>query len=106
MLCFSYTLFLGLILFPPLSQAAATEWKINPEGQVRLIAAQNVVSKTGTLLLGLHFKTTPGWYVYWKVAGDAGYPPKVQWQGSEGFHSPEFLWPAPTKFILPGNIIE
>jgi len=95
-----------LLALPCLSHAAATEWKVNPEGQVRLIASDSVVSKTGSLLLGLHFKTAPGWYVYWKMAGDAGYPPSFKWEGSEGIKKPQLLWPAPTKFILPGNIIE
>ena len=88
------------------AQAVATEWKANPNGQVRLISADDRVPAQGTLLLGFHFKTAPGWYVYWKVPGDTGYPPSVNWSGSEGLKSPEILWPAPTKFVLPGNIVE
>jgi suppressor for copper-sensitivity B len=87
-------------------EAATTAWQTNPNGQVRLIAAVESVSPQGSLLLGFQFKTTPGWYVYWKVAGDAGYPPKVNWQASEGITKPEWLWPAPTKFVLPGDINE
>ncbi len=87
-------------------EAAATPWQANPHGQVRLICADDEVPKTGSLFLGFHFKTAPGWYVYWKVAGDAGYPPKVAWKGSKGFKNPQFLWPQPKRFILPGNIVE
>jgi len=43
------------------------------ERQVRLISAMDRVPENGTLLLGFHFKTTPGWYVYWKFAGETGY---------------------------------
>jgi thiol:disulfide interchange protein len=86
--------------------AAATEWRVNPNGQVRLIAEADGVPRQGTLLLGFQFKTAPGWYVYWKVAGDAGFAPNVKWGGSAGLKNPQFLWPAPTKFVLPGNIIE
>jgi len=104
-------IFLGLagILFltgPVMVFAAGTEWKVNPNGQVRLIAAADSVPRQGIILLGFHFKTTPGWYVYWKIAGDAGYPPSVKWQGSEGLMDPVLVWPAPTRFVLPGNITE
>jgi len=86
--------------------AASSEWKVNPNGQVRLIAAYDRLQSHGKLMMGLQFKTAPGWYVYWKVPGDSGYPPSVQWKGSEGFKNPRILWPAPTKFILPGHITE
>jgi suppressor for copper-sensitivity B len=91
---------------PPALRAAVTDWKINPNGQVRLIAADNRVPRQGKLTLGFHFKTAPGWYVYWKVPGDSGYPPSVKWDGSEGLRRPQLFWPAPTRFILPGNITE
>ena len=88
------------------SWAASSEWKVNPNGQVRLIASADRVPAHGKLTFGFQFKTTPGWYVYWKVPGDSGYPPSVQWKGSEGFKNPTIFWPAPTRFILPGNITE
>src|SRR5262245_13613392 len=93
-----FYLLVAILMSPKYSLAAATDWKVNPEGQVRLIAAENGVPKSGPIFLGFHFKTAPGWYVYWKQAGDAGYPPKVDWHGSQGLQDPEFLWPAPTKF--------
>jgi len=100
-------LFLASLMFVPGSlSAAATEWKVNPNGQVRLIAADDRVPRQGKTLLGFHFKTAPGWYVYWKIPGDTGYPPNVKWQGSEGIKDPALLWPAPTRFMLPGNITE
>ena len=79
---------------------------VNPNGQVRLIAAAESVPPQGKILLGFHFKTAPGWYVYWKIPGDAGYPPSVKWEGSEGLKGPTLMWPAPTRFVFPGNISE
>src|SRR5207302_9342114 len=46
------------------------------------------------------------WYVYWKFAGDSGYPPKISWKGSTGTQTPEILWPQPTCMIMPGEIVE
>jgi len=97
-------LLLGFVAAPV--RGAATEWKINPNGQVRLITAEDQVPAHGTLMMGVHFKTAPGWYVYWKVPGDAGYPPALKWEGSQGIKSPHLFWPAPTKFVMPGNITE
>jgi len=97
---------ISLLCAPGLLRAASTEWKTNPNGQVRLIAAADRVPRQGKVLLGFHFKTVPGWYVYWKIPGDTGYPPSITWQGSEGLENPRLLFPAPSKFILPGNIIE
>ena len=96
----------GLLCIPPALRAAVTDWKINPNGQVRLMAAEDSVPRTGKVLLGFHFKTVPGWYVYWKIPGDAGYPPGTQWEGSEGLKDFALMWPAPTRFVLPGNIAE
>ena len=97
---------LACTFLPCITRAAETPWQGNPQGQVQLISADNVVSSSGTLWLGLHFKPTTGWYLYWKDAGEAGIPPKVGWEGSTGFKNPELLWPRPTHIILPGDITE
>ncbi len=35
-----------------------------------------------TIPLGLEFRLSEGWKVYWRSAGDVGYPPEVDWSGS------------------------
>lgn len=96
----------GLTALFTSSHAASSPWTKNAHGQVRLLSAYDQAPEQGTLWLGLEFQTAPGWYVYWKMAGDAGYPPKATWEGSKGFKNPVWLWPQPTEFTLPGNIIE
>lgn len=103
---FPLLLLLSTLYAPRHAEAVATPWQSNPQGQVRLLSSYDVAPKKGALLLGLHFKTAPGWYVYWKEAGDAGYPPSVRWDGSRGFRNPELLWPQPARFVLPGDIVE
>jgi suppressor for copper-sensitivity B len=95
-----------LLSLPLFSKAAATPWKVNPHGQVRLIAANDSLSGAGPIWLGFQFKPATGWYLYWKDPGEAGMPPHVDWKGSEGLAHPEMLWPMPEKLILPGNILE
>jgi thiol:disulfide interchange protein len=103
-----HRLILLILLFslPAAAFSAATPWKTNPHGQLRLISNDDVAPAKGELWLGLHFQPAPEWYVYWKFAGDSGYPPKFTWTGSSGFKNPQLLWPAPTKFALPGDITE
>jgi suppressor for copper-sensitivity B len=84
--------------------AAETPWQSNKHGQVRLIADLERAPAHGPILLGVEFKTIPGWHVYWKNAGDAGYPPSVHWEGSRGVENFVLRWPAPTRYALPGDI--
>src|SRR5581483_492580 len=96
----------AFLVFAPLSaaQCAATAWQSNEHGKVRLIADVQTAAAGGPLLLGLQFKTIPGWHVYWKNAGDAGYPPKADWAGSQGATAFEWLWPMPHRYELAGNV--
>ncbi len=84
--------------------AASTEWKTNPYGQVRLVASHERAPKQGEIFLGMHFKTIPGWHVYWKNSGDAGFAPQFAWNGSRGLAGTETLWPMPMVYALPGGL--
>ncbi len=58
--------------------------------------------------LGVEFRTAPGWHVYWKNPGDAGFPPRVdllappELVGQEPTVEIEF--PAPRRFALSGGL--
>jgi|SRR6185369_3375464 len=107
----SKTLLLPLLLTalaPRGAAAAAGPWASNPESRVRLITPWQVApraSGTGELRLGLHFKLAPGWHVYWKNSGDAGFPPVVVFGKTAGLQSTELLWPAPQRFELRGGLV-
>jgi len=90
---------------PEPARGAASEWSVNPQSQVRLITATKVAPRTGELWLGLQFRLKPGWHVYWKNSGDAGYPPAVTFQPADVLGKPEILWPAPLRFNLPGSLV-
>lgn len=72
------------------------------QSTVALIAASNAVGDTGTVSLGLHFKLEKGWKVYWRSPGDAGYPPSLDWEGSENLTATEVRWPLPERFSVVG----
>ncbi|MDH3597619.1 MAG: protein-disulfide reductase DsbD family protein, partial [Rhodospirillales bacterium] len=84
------------------AQAAASDWLDHDHAQLRLIAASDSVGETEELRLGLHFKLQPGWKIYWRSPGDAGYPPAIDWRSSGNLAGAEFQWPVPHRFSLFG----
>ncbi len=84
--------------------AAASDWAVNPQSQVRLITAYRVAPRQGELRLGIQFRLPPSWHVYWKNSGDAGFAPVVAFGRVPGLSYPEMLWPAPHRFELAGGL--
>ena len=74
----------------------------NDHTQLRLLSSSVGVGETEILTLGLHFTMRPGWKVYWRSPGDAGYPPSIEWEGSENLDHAEMLWPVPLRFSILG----
>lgn len=94
-----------LLLVPLRVWGVASEWAENEQSRVRLITPYQVAPQSGELRLGLHFTLSPGWHVYWKNSGDAGFPPVVVLTPVPGLGEPELLWPVPTRFELPGDLV-
>jgi len=84
------------------AESGASPWAENEAGKVRLVTATTATGKAASIRLGLHFQLLPGWKIYWRTPGDAGYPPKVDWTGSQNFGQASILWPAPKRFVLAG----
>ncbi len=82
--------------------AAAGDWAETEQGRVRLISAVAGVGSEGRLDLGLQFQLEPGWKIYWRSPGDAGYPPRLDWSASRNLADPTLSWPVPERFSLFG----
>jgi DsbC/DsbD-like thiol-disulfide interchange protein len=95
----------SLLLAPGHAWGAAGAPATNPQSSVRLITPWQVAPKSGELILGLHFILAPGWHVYWKNSGDAGFPPALTLQPANRLTTPEILWPTPQRFNLPGDLV-
>lgn len=85
--------------------AASSPWtsQLSSEeapARLRLLAAP--AGDRDELLLGLEFELLPGWKIYWRTPGDAGFPPEIDWAGSENLDRPSILWPAPERFRVLG----
>jgi suppressor for copper-sensitivity B len=78
-------------------RAAASEWAREQHGAARLISAVEATGSSAVLDVGLQLRLTPGWHTYWRTPGDAGFPPSIDWKGSENVAGAEIAWPAPQR---------
>ena len=74
----------------------------NQAGRVGLIAAVDAVGHAATIQAGLAFDLKPGWKIYWRLPGDAGYAPKITWDQSTNLDQPVLSWPAPHRMVDAG----
>lgn len=81
---------------------AASEWAVTDHGAVRLVAGVEGVGELAEIPLGLQFRMAEGWKIYWRSPGDAGYPPAIDWSGSENLAQADIAWPAPMRFSILG----
>ncbi len=82
--------------------AAESEWASNAESRARLISATTAVGDQTKVRLGLEIELQPGWKTYWRSPGEGGFPPRLEWQGSDNLASVEIAWPAPKRFQILG----
>lgn len=64
---------------------------------VRLVAEDGTFKTGDRTWVGVLFDLEPGWHIYWLNPGDAGDPPRIQWDVPAGFRVGEVRWPVPTR---------
>jgi suppressor for copper-sensitivity B len=84
------------------ASALESAWARTEQAQVRLVSAVEGTGTAESFRVGLQFVLQPGWKTYWRSPGDAGFPVKVDWKGSENVASATMAWPAPHRFSLFG----
>ncbi|HUV95911.1 MAG TPA: thioredoxin family protein [Acidobacteriaceae bacterium] len=67
---------------------------------VELVTETTSIAPNHDFLAGLHFVLDPGWHIYWINAGDAGEPPRVDWQLPAGITAGDLQFPAPARLPL------
>jgi thiol:disulfide interchange protein DsbD len=67
---------------------------------VELVTETTSIAPNHDFLAGLHFVLDPGWHIYWINAGDAGEPPRVDWQLPPGIIAGDLQFPAPERLPL------
>ncbi|SOD96019.1 protein-disulfide reductase DsbD family protein [Caenispirillum bisanense] len=84
------------------AEPGSSGWAETAEADVRLVAAEGATAGHETVTLGLQFRLKDDWKVYWRDAGDAGYPPEIDWTGSENVAETAIQFPAPHRFSVLG----
>lgn len=106
--CMAVVLCAGLALAALPGHGANAPWSsesLDPNSnpaRVRLLVGGVASDDPAALLLGLEFEMLPGWKVYWRTPGDAGYPPRIDWAGSKNLQNPSLRWPVPGRFHVLG----
>lgn len=90
------TLFAVLSGISPAS-ALVSAWSDGHGASVRLVSSGQR-SDDGAMLAGIEFDLAPGWKTYWRHPGEAGIPPKFDFERSEGVGHVEVLYPAPSRY--------
>ncbi len=84
------------------ADSSASPWVRSPQGAVRLVSTVTGVGTGQSIRLGLQFHLQPHWKIYWRTPGDAGYPPTIDWSGSQNLSGISIAWPAPRRFSFRG----
>lgn len=80
----------------------SSAWAEEEQSAVRLIAGRDGLGKDGIVRAGLQFRLKPGWKVYWRSPGDAGFPPQPDFKASTNAAISPLSWPVPERFSVLG----
>src|SRR5208282_5554319 len=87
---------------PAAAPALASAWAVTEQSRLRLLSAAAGTGEATELRLGLEFELEPGWKIYWRSPGAAGFPPRLDWAGSQNLAGVAMAWPRPTRFSVLG----
>ncbi len=85
------------LLFPFHSHAAQVNNLTTPEVSAKLISDSAAIGAKKTIWLGLDLDLADGWHTYWKLPGETGEPPAIDWNQSTNIESAKLLFPAPKR---------
>jgi len=82
------------------SRVVATE-----KMEMELVAERPGIRPGEEFWLALRMRMPPGWYTYWRFAGDAGDGAVIDWRLPEGFSADGITWPYPQlKLMSPAAV--
>ncbi len=74
--------------------------------RARLISERTRLVPGREAWLGVSFEIRPRWHLYWNGLNETGGPPEVKLTLPEGYTAGEIVWPAPTRHVLGGDILD
>jgi DsbC/DsbD-like thiol-disulfide interchange protein len=97
---------LTAVLLLPLASAHAgeTAWQeVVPGVKLRLVSTGEI-KPDGTTLLGLEIDMPEDTKTYWRVPGETGIAPDLDFAGSKGIEGHEIIWPMPSRDTSTGYL--
>lgn len=86
----------------PPARAAESGWRSADYLQVRLSSPQDAAGTAGTVPFILDVRLDEGWHAYWRMPGDGGLAPRLDWGGSQNVEAVHMDWPVPSRFDTAG----
>lgn len=87
---------------PAAAKAQQSDWATADHIQARLISAVEHVENTEDFHAALEIRIANGWHIYWRMPGEGGLPPVLEWGEANNLASADIHWPAPTRFETAG----
>ncbi|HEY1598403.1 MAG TPA: thioredoxin family protein [Pirellulales bacterium] len=89
---------IGPLAIPIVAQAAESNRFVSHEDTVSVVSDSDGF-RGSPVKLGLLFRLSKGWHIYWKNAGDAGAPPQLTMTQPDHSLAGAFEWPAPDWLV-------
>lgn len=90
----------GLMSFP--AHALEGPWAQGEFLKARIITENTATGHDDTLGAALEIVMEPDWHIYWRMPGDGGLPPMLDWAKSKNLKTAELQWPVPVRFEYEG----
>jgi DsbC/DsbD-like thiol-disulfide interchange protein len=84
------------------SASDVSAWDGDGRSAARLIAGARPSAADAPLRAGIEIRLSRGWHTYWRYPGDAGVPPRFDFEESQNVKAVEVLWPAPRRLSEAG----
>jgi DsbC/DsbD-like thiol-disulfide interchange protein len=93
---------LAILLAVPLGAPRAEAQASLPPQLVHAELRPGWRGEDGTHIAALHLTLADGWKTYWRIPGEAGIAPQLDWSRSQNAASVRALWPRPVVFAQNG----
>ncbi len=80
------------------AHALETGWQSADYVQARLLSGHKTTGGDDGFQAALEIRLSEDWHAYWRMPGEGGLPPHLNWEKSENLASVDVLWPAPMRF--------
>mgnify|MGYP000005754871 CR=1 FL=1 len=88
----------GFVGFATPVHAVDSDWAVQDYVQARLVMGVDTIGDADEVKGGLELRLADGWHAYWRMPGDSGLPPVLNWDRSDNVESVTVEWPTPMRF--------